>query len=157
MYVCMYIINSIGIEVWIDLVSIDSCLWMLGPEEIRRYVLIRICVVLLEEMCNSGGVLCGVLVLKLWPGWKRASCKGSCEVDSLSWMPSDQDVELLTLPAVCLCGHCHAFHYDDNGWNLWNSKLATIKCFPFKLCFGHVLFVCLFLFFVFFHLNENLH
>lgn len=49
---------------------------------------------------------------------------------SLFLLPSE--TQLSCLP---LC--CHAFHREDNGLNLWNSKVASIKCFSYKSCHGY--------------------
>jgi hypothetical protein len=49
-----------------------------------------------------------------------------CGIRVSSWLPSNQDAELLALPAPYLPGCCHAFCHDDNELNLLN----TIKCYP---------------------------
>jgi hypothetical protein len=41
-----------------------------------------------------------------------------CEISVFSWLPSDEDVELLAADAPCLPGCCHASCYDENGLNL---------------------------------------
>jgi hypothetical protein len=35
-----------------------------------------------------------------------------------SWLPLDQEAELLAPPAPCLPACCHVSHHDDNGLNL---------------------------------------
>jgi hypothetical protein len=53
----------------------------------------------------------------------------------------DQDVELLTPPALYQPANCHASHHDDNGLNLGNYKLAPTKCLPLqKLPWSRCLF-----------------
>lgn len=55
-------------------------------------------------MYRCGGRLWGP-VLKLSPVSKGFS----------SWLPVDQDVELLAPSAPCLSAVCHASHHDDDG------------------------------------------
>jgi hypothetical protein len=49
------------------------------------------------------------------------------------WQPSDQDVELYTMPAWMLPYSC----LDNSGLNLGTSKPAPIKCCPYKCCLFH--------------------
>lgn len=53
---------------------------------------------------------------------------------SLVLLSSDWDAET-QLSCLPLC--CHAFHHEDNGPNLWNSKKASIKHFSYKSCHGY--------------------
>jgi hypothetical protein len=76
----------------------------------------------MEEVCHCGGGSHGSPpMLGFHSVWKKPSSWLPME-ESLSWLPSDQDVELLTPPAPCLPAHCHASHYDDFVLDLWNCK-----------------------------------
>jgi hypothetical protein len=64
---------------------------------------------------------------------------GQCDPVS-SWLPLDQDVELLAPPAPSLSAPCHASHHDNNGLDLSNCKPAPMKCFVLffdKSCHGY--------------------
>jgi len=78
-----------------------------GHGTIRRYSLVG-------ESVSLWGWALKSPMLKLYPVWKRPS----------SWLPLDQDVELLP-HHVCL----HAFHHDKE-LNLWICKPAPTKCLP---------------------------
>lgn len=76
----------------------------------------------------------------MWP-WRNHAIedglwgfKCSSHDQCLFLLPSDWDAEA-QLSCLPLC--CHAFHREDNGLNLWNSKVASIKCFSYKSCHGY--------------------
>ena len=52
-------LNSLGMVVWIGMAPIDLCwnAWPKGSDIIRRYGLVGVGVVLLEEVCHGGGRL----------------------------------------------------------------------------------------------------
>jgi hypothetical protein len=79
-------------------------------------------VALLEEVCHWR-VGSEVPEVQVWP--RVAHC--------LFLLPDDLDAELSALspaPGLPACHH-HASDYDDNGLNLGNRKLASIKYFSF--------------------------
>lgn len=70
--------------------------WPIGSDTIRRCVLVRIGVSLLEEIYHCGGGLLGPM-FKVHPVQKRDS----------SWRPSDQELSAPS-PTPCLPESCHA-------------------------------------------------
>ena len=84
---------------------------------VRRYGLSGVGGTFFEELCHCGG--------ELWEPMLELQGRRV-----FSWLPSDQDVELLAPPALYLLGHCHFFCHDDNKLNIWICTLPPIKCCP---------------------------
>jgi hypothetical protein len=84
----------------------------------------------LNVLASGSGTVkrCGLVRgnASLWDGPRNSL--PSCLETIFSWLPSNQDVELLAPPALWLPACCHASHLDDNGLNLWICKTAPIKC-----------------------------
>jgi hypothetical protein len=77
---------------------------------------------------------CVTLLVYMWPYWrKHVIVEVGFETFLLaSWksifqLPLEQEAELSATPAPCLPGHCHAFHHEDNGLNLWTYNPAQVK------------------------------
>jgi hypothetical protein len=62
-----------------------------------------------------------LILLGVWPCWKKPEVQGHSEVHCLFVLPVDSAVELLaTCPAPSLPVYHHASHRDNNELNLWN-------------------------------------
>ena len=68
-------------------------------------------------------------MLKLYPG-RRDPPPDCLQKTVSSWLPLDQDLELMAPPAQSNPAQCNASHLDDNGLNPRNCKPASIKCLP---------------------------
>jgi len=99
------------VVVWIGLAPIDSCIWIC----LAQGVALLGGVALLEEVCHC--------VSGLWD--PSPSC-----LETVFWLPLEQDVGLSAPLAWGLSGCCHASRHDDNELNFWTCKPALIKCYP---------------------------
>lgn len=103
--------------------------WSIRSSIIRRFGIVTVGMALLEEMCHCGGGFWGFLVSSF------AQYGGEIPLVCLLepvyfWRPSDQNVEVSTLPATCLIASYQASYLDDNGQKFWNYKPAPIKYLP---------------------------
>ena len=100
--------------------------WPTGSDIFRKWVLVRTGVSLLGEMRHRG--LWGTLVLKLHPGWTRASSWGAAYGGQSLLAAFRSRCRASVLLAPCLPAHCRASRHDDKEPNLWNCKSAPITC-----------------------------
>ena len=57
---------------------------------------------------------------------------------SLLLLPSYQHAELSApSPVLCLSGHCHVSHHDDNRLNLETVSQPQLTAFHYQICSGH--------------------
>ena len=103
-----------------------------------------------ECLAHGGGTIrrCGLVGRSASPSpWRQALrshiCSNSAQCGrntGSSWLPSDQDIELLTLsPAACLSTCRHVAHHDDNGPN-WTTETVSqpqLNLFLYKSRHGH--------------------
>jgi hypothetical protein len=114
MHMCVSMLVCVCV-VWIDLASIDSCVWMLGPWRVPL-----LGGVALEEMW----LCCRKCVTVDWAFRSPLMLTlGSVQMIVSSWLPFYQHVEVSAPPGPCLPTCCWASCHDGNGLNLWDCKL----------------------------------